>query len=257
MATTTSSTGTEFSADEFASQVEGEKVPPGLGPWKLARRRLRRNKVALFFGGLFLLIVVLCLLAPVYSSDVAHIGPNVQNIVGTGTNLNKCPPTCVNAQDIPVGPTWHSQYFFGADRLGRDVAVRLLYGGRNSLEIGAVATLITMVIALILGLISGYFRGVLDGFINRALDIIWAYPAVLLGVALGTVLAVGGIGPLHGTSLLVPALVIGIVYIPYVAKPVRGQVLVLREREFIDAARQQGLSNWRIIFSELRPNLGG
>jgi len=81
MATTTSSTGTEFSADEFASQVEGQKVPPGLGPWKLAGRRLRRNKVALFFGGLFLLIVVLCLLAPVYSSDVAHIGPNVQNIL--------------------------------------------------------------------------------------------------------------------------------------------------------------------------------
>jgi peptide/nickel transport system permease protein len=133
--------------------------------------------------------------------------------------------------------------------------VRLLYGGRNSLEIGAVATLITMVIALILGIVSGYFRGLADGVISRFLDVIWAYPAVLLGITLGTVLAVGGIGPLKGTTLMVPAVVIGVVYIPYVAKPVRGQVLQLREREFIDAARQQGLGHMRIMFSEILPNL--
>jgi peptide/nickel transport system permease protein len=242
MATTTS-TGTEFSDDEFASAVEGEEVPPGLGPWKLAGRRLRRNKVALFFGGLFLLIVILCLLAPVFSSDIAHIGPNSQNIVGS--NLNACPPTCVNAQSIPDGPTWHSQYFFGADSLGRDVAVRLLYGGRNSLEI----------LAVILGVIAGYFRGITDGVLSRVMDIIWAYPVLLLGLALGTILAVQGIGPLKSSSLLVPALVIGFVYIPYVGKPVRGQVLTLREREFIDAARQQGLSHFQIMFSEILPNL--
>jgi peptide/nickel transport system permease protein len=254
MATTTS-TGTEFSDDEFASALEGEKVPPGLGPWKLAARRLRRNKVALFFGALFLLIVIVCLLAPLYSSAVAHIGPNTQNIVGSGTVLNKCPPTCVNAQDIPVGPTWHSQYFFGADSLGRDVAVRLLYGGRNSLEIGAIATLITMILSIIIGLTAGYFRGIADGVLARIMDIIWAYPVLLLGIALGTILAVQGIGPLHSSSLFVPALVIGFVYIPYVGKPVRGQVLTLREREFIDAARQQGLSHFRIMFSEILPNL--
>ena len=102
---------------------------------------------------------------------------------------------------------------------------------------------------------AGYFRGIADGFISRGLDIIWAYPAVLLGITLGTVLAVGGIGPLHGTNLYVPAVVIGIVYIPYVAKPVRGQVLQLREREFIDAARQQGQSDWKIMFFEVMPNL--
>jgi peptide/nickel transport system permease protein len=252
MATTTS-TGTEFSADEFASAVEGEKVPPGLGPWRLAGRRLRRNKVSLFFGGLFLLIVVLCLLAPVYSSDIAHVGPDTQNIVGT--NLNSCPPTCVDTNQIPVGPTWHSAYFFGADSLGRDVAVRLLYGGRNSLEIGAIATLITILLAIVIGLSAGYFRGITDGILSRVMDIIWAYPVLLLGIALGTILAVQGIGPLKSSSLLVPALVIGFVYIPYVGKPIRGQVLTLREREFIDAARQQGLSNFKIMFSEILPNL--
>ncbi len=85
------------------------------------------------------------------------------------------------------------------------------------------ATIITMVLAIILGVIAGYFRGITDGFVNRGLDIIWAFPAVLLGLTLGTVLATGGIGPIKGTNLFVPAFVIGIVYIPYVAKPCAGR----------------------------------
>jgi peptide/nickel transport system permease protein len=253
---TTSASGTEFSGDVPAVVLaEGEELPPGLGPWRLAWRRLKRNKLALFFAGLFVVILVLCLLAPVYSQDIAHIGPATENITGTIKAGGKT-ENIVSVTGIPIGPTWQlSHYFLGADGLGRDTAVRLLYGGRTSLEIGAIATLITMVVALILGIVSGYFRGLADGIISRFLDVIWAYPAVLLGITLGTVLAVGGIGPLKGTTLLVPAVVIGVVYIPYVAKPVRGQVLQLREREFIDAARQQGLSHTQIMFSEILPNL--
>ena len=165
----------------------------------------------------------------------------------------------VSVTGIPIGPTWHSHFFLGADANGRDTAVRLLYGGRNSLEIGVVATLITMTLALILGIAAGYFRGITDGVISRLLDVIWAYPAVLLGVALGVSLAVGGINfglfTLSGNTLMVPAFVIGFVYIPYVAKPVRAQVLTLREREFVDAARQQGLGHFRIMVSEILPNL--
>ena len=238
-----------------ALAAEGEELPPGIGPYKLAWRRLRRNKMALFFGGLFLLIVVLCLLAPVYSHDIAHISPSDGNPTGT-VKVGGKTEFILSAQGIPIGPTWQlSHYFLGADGNGRDTAVRLLYGGRNSLEIGLVAMLITMVIALVLGIVAGYFRGIADGIINRALDVIWAFPAVLLGITLGTVLAVGGIGPLKSTTLLTTAIVIGIVYVPYVAKPVRGQVLTLREREFVDAARQQGLSHWRIMYSEILPNL--
>ena len=253
---TTSAPGTEFSDDLSAGFVDaGEDLAPGTGPWKLAWRRLRRNKVALFFGGVFLVIVVLCLLAPVYSQDIAHVSPSLGNITGT-VNVGGKTENIVSVTGIPIGPTWDpSHYFLGADTLGRDTAVRLLYGGRNSLEIGAVATLLTMVLALIVGVVAGYFRGIADGIISRVLDIIWAYPVLLLGITLGTVIAVGGIGPLKGTNLLVPAFVIGFVYIPYVAKPVRGQVLQLREREFIDAARQQGLSHARIMFSEIVPNL--
>jgi peptide/nickel transport system permease protein len=252
---TTSASGTDFSDSAPAgSTADGQALPAGIGPWALAWRRLRRNKTAMVFGGLFLLIVVLCLLAPVYSHDVAHIGPAAENITGT-IKVGGKTENIVSLTDIPIGPTWHSHYFLGADELGRDVAVRLLYGGRNSLEIGAVATLITMIFGTLLGLAAGYFRGLADGAIRGVLDVIWAYPAVLLGVTLGTVLAVGSIGPLHGTNLMVPAVVIGFVYIPYVAKPIRGQTLGLREREFVDAARQQGLSHLRIMGWEILPNL--
>ncbi|HEX5195435.1 MAG TPA: ABC transporter permease [Solirubrobacteraceae bacterium] len=248
--------GTSFSdAVSGSYDSDAQDLPPGVGPWKLAWRRLRRNKVALFFGFIFVLLVVVCLLAPVYAHDIAHTSPNAEaGLTATVKVGGKVKPV-VNSIGIPIGPTWHAKYFFGADINGRDTAVRLLYGGRNSLEIGAVATIITMVLATFFGVLAGFYRGWWDAVITRFADVIWAYPAVLLGITLGTVFATGGIGPIHGTFLLAPAIVVGIVYIPYVLKPVRAQVLQLREREFIDAARQQGLSSTQIMFRELLPNI--
>ncbi|HLI58177.1 MAG TPA: ABC transporter permease [Solirubrobacteraceae bacterium] len=247
--------GTELTLDLEGALEEGLDLGPGASPWRLAWRRLRRNHVALFFGVLFLVIVVMCLLAPVYAQDIAHHNPDVGNITGTVKIGNKT-ENIVSATGIPIGPTWSfTKYFLGADANGRDTAVRLLYGGRNSLLIGAEATIITMVIAIVLGLIAGYFRGITDGIISRCMDILWSIPALLLGITLGTMIAVGGIGPIKGNHLWIPSIVIGIVYIPYVAKPIRGQVLQLRERDFIDAARQQGLSHTRIMFGEILPNL--
>jgi peptide/nickel transport system permease protein len=255
---TGTATGTEFSGEiPPALHAEGQAVQPGVGPYKLAWRRLRRNRVALAFGAIFLLIVVLCVLAPVYANDIAHSGPNTEHVsekVKVGGQLKDV----VSTIGIPIGPTWHSRFLLGADGNGRDVAVRLLYGGRNSLEVGLLATVITMLLATILGVVAGYFRGIGDGVIRAVLDIIWAYPAVMLGVAIGTVTAVSGLNlglfTVH-ESLVVPAVIIGVVYIPYVAKPIRGQVLQLREREFIDAARQQGLGHIRIMATELLPNM--
>ncbi len=217
-----------------------------------------RNRAALAFGGLFVAIVLLCLLAPVYARDVAHTGPNDNHITETvsvgGKRVDVVSPT-----GVPIGPTWKGRFLLGADSNGRDVAVRLLYGGRNSLEIAAVATLITIVLAVALGTLAGYMRGVTDGLLSRLFDLVWAYPAVLLGVALGVALAVGGLDlgvvTLHSGSLLLPALVIGVVFFPYVAKPLRAQVLSLREREFVDAARVQGLGPLRIMLGEILPNL--
>jgi peptide/nickel transport system permease protein len=247
--------GTELSAGVPAElPFEGADVQPGVGPYRLAWRRLLRNRGALAFGAVFLLIVVLCLLAPVYASDITHTGPNDNHITEMITVGGKH-ESVVSLIGLPIGPTWHAKFFLGADPNGRDLAVRLLYGGRNSLEVGAAATLLTMLLATIIGLVAGYFRGLTDGILTRGLDVIWAYPVYILGVALGVSLALGGIGPIHGNSLLVPAFVIGIVWVPYVARPIRGQVLGLREREFVDAARVQGLSHLRIMFSEILPNV--
>jgi peptide/nickel transport system permease protein len=251
--------GTKFTGDIAAAETLAEReARPGVGPYRLALRRLLRNRIALAFGSLFVVIAVLCLLAPVYANDIAHTGPNDPHITAT-VKIGGQVKNVVSPSDIPIGPTWHSHFFLGADNEGRDVAVRLLYGGRNSLQIGLLAALITLVLATGIGLVSGYFRGVVDGVLSRTMDLIWAYPAVLLGVALGTALVLGGLDlgivTLHGNSLLVPSLIIGVVYVPYVAKPLRGQVLGLREREYVDAARTQGMGSLRILVSEILPNV--
>jgi peptide/nickel transport system permease protein len=250
----TEATGTQFSSGDTPE----ENAPAGIGPYALAWRRLRRNRTALAFGGLFATVVVLCLLAPVYAQHIAHTTPSANHLteqVRVGGKLRDV----VSVDGIPIGPTWHGRFFLGADSNGRDVAVRLLYGGRNSLEIAGVATSITMILATIIGVAAGYFRGWVDGILARILDVLWAYPVVILGVALGVTLAVGGLNlglfQLKGNSLMVPAVIIGVIYVPYVAKPVRGQVLSLREREFIDAARALGLGNLRIMATEIAPNV--
>jgi peptide/nickel transport system permease protein len=236
--------------------------PAGASPWRLALRRLRRNRVALGFLGLFVLIVVFVLAAPLWATDVAETGPNkthtLQKIEVDGEKRD-----VVNPEGKPIGPVWlggGGKFFLGADsRLGRDEMVRLMYGGRTSLFIGIVSALLTTVLATLLGLLSGYYRGWRDTVISRALDVVWAFPVLLLAIALGLVLAVGGlqIGPLHlsGGSIWIPILIIGFVSTPYMARPLRGEVLALREKEFVEAAVAQGAGSLRIMFGELLPNL--
>jgi peptide/nickel transport system permease protein len=245
-----------------ASEPHSETVAGGGNPWRLAARRLRRNRVALGFLGLFVLIVAFVLAAPLWADHVAHTGPNdthtLQKIEVDGEKRDVVAPT-----GQPIGPVWlgaDGRFFLGADgRLGRDEMVRLMYGGRNSLFIGIVSALITTLLATILGLLSGYYRGWTDTAISRAMDVVWAFPVLLLAIALGLVLAVGGlqIGPIHlsGGSIWIPILIIGIVYTPYMARPIRGEVLSLREKEFVEAAVAQGAGPLRIMFSELLPNL--
>jgi peptide/nickel transport system permease protein len=230
------------------------RQPAAIGPWRLAGRRLRRNYVALFFFAVLVVIVLLCLLAPVYADHVAGIGPNTNNITGT-VSVNGTQQDIVSLTGVPVGPTWGAHYLLGADTNGRDLAVRLLYGGRASLLIGAVATAIIMILGTLVGLLAGYLRGVVDFILRPLMELIWSFPVVILGVALGTALALGGIGPVKGNSLYIPALIIGVVYVPYLGKPIRGEVLRLREQDFVDAARVQGMGPWRIMFSEILPNV--
>jgi peptide/nickel transport system permease protein len=244
----------------WEEEAERERVH-GLGPWKLGLRRLRRNKVALLFGLLFVLLVMACALAPVWADKVAKTTANANHLSDTITVDGK-EKNVVGLDGVPIGPQWlkaDGKFFLGADRNGRDIMVRLLYGGRNSLVIGITAALITTFLSIILGVVAGYFRGSSDAIIRALLDVLWSFPVIILGTALGVALALGGlkIGPIHiaGDSLIIPILIIGMVYVPYMARPVRGQVLSLREKEFVEAARAQGAGPIRIMFSEVLPNL--
>jgi peptide/nickel transport system permease protein len=237
--------------------VSAEEIR-GRSPWYLAWLRMRRNRVGLAFGVLFLLIVLACLAAPLWADHVAHTGPNENHI--TDKLLIDGQETYVVSPDgTPVGPGLHGRYLLGADQNGRDVMVRLLYGGRTSIYIGVVAAIVTTVFAVLVGLLCGYYRGWIDAILSRVMDVVWAFPVLLLGIALGTALALGGlkIGALvvAGDSLWIPILIIGLVYVPYMARPIRGEILALREKEFVEAAVAQGKGSLRIMFSELLPNV--
>jgi peptide/nickel transport system permease protein len=239
-------------------ELEASHAPSGTSPWALAWRRLRRNKVSLAFGALFVALVLSALAAPLWANHVADTTPDRNNVSGTITKDGE-EVDIVSVEGVPIGPTWQKKYFLGADSNGRDVMVRLLYGARNSLFIGITASLITILLAVILGVTAGFFRGWTDAVISRGFDVMWAFPVLLLGVALGVSLAIGGLslGPIQfqSGSLWIPTLIIGVVGVVYLARPIRGQVLALREKEFVEAARAQGSGNVRIMFSELLPNI--
>jgi peptide/nickel transport system permease protein len=232
------------------------------GPWSLAYRRLRRNRFALAALALFVLIVAFVLAAPLWAEHVAHTGPNTTHTTEKIV-VDSEAREVVDVEGKPIGPVWFGaggEFFLGADSgLGRDEMVRLMYGGRTSLFIGLTSALITTLLATVLGLLAGYFGGRTDSVISRALDLIWSFPVVLLGIALGTALAVGGlkIGPLEmaGNSLWIPILIIAVVMTPYMARPIRGEVMALREKEFVEAAVSQGAGSLRIMFGELLPSL--
>ncbi len=263
-------TAAELAAEEGGSTIEGKS------PWVLAGRRLRRNYVALGSLGVFILIVLACMLAPLYTSHVSHLTPNDENASGyihengqripiishSHSSFGKNGEVHLTPGGIPIGPQWGASgapYFFGADGLGRDVGTRLLYGGRNSLQVGLVASVITTLLSIILALVAAYFGSAPDWIISRFFDLIWAFPVVLLGIALGTALSIDGFHHwginIAAGSLWIPTLVIAFVFIPYIGRPLRGQVLALRNREFVEASTAQGASSLRIMFTELLPNI--
>ncbi len=245
----------------MAVEPIADAAPTG-SPWRLAWRRLRGNRVALGFLGLFALIVAFALAAPLWANEVAHTEPNTTHTLQK-VEVDGEVREVVDPEGRPIGPLWFDaggEFFLGADgRLGRDEMVRLMYGGRVSLFIAFASALITTLLATVLGLLAGYYRGWTDTVISRALDVVWAYPVMLLAIALGLSLAVGGldVGPLHFSSgsIWIPILIIGVVYVPYMARPIRGEVLSLREKEFVEAAVAQGAGPLRVMLGELLPNL--
>jgi peptide/nickel transport system permease protein len=264
-----------FDSAALLASEEHEVTIVGRSPWYLAWRRLRRNWLALASLGLFFAIVIACALAPVYAHHVAHTGPNdvhvgekvrvdgkLRDVIGGGSFYDVNTGKFVVKAPTYLGPTWwhaDGRFVLGTDNLGRDVAVRLLYGGRNSLMIGIGSALICTLLALTLALLAGYYRGGCDWLISRFFDIIWAFPVLLLAIAISSALSINGFHhfgiSIEPGSLWIPTLVISYVLIPYIGRPIRGQILSLREKEFVEAAIGQGAGPLRVMFSDLLPNV--
>ncbi len=238
---------------------------PARGPWSTALRKLRQDHAAMAALLLLAAIVAACVLAPAYARFVANTDPFSSNVSGTITTAGQESPVMVPEEGglglglTPIGPTWQGQYFLGSDAQGRDVMARLLYGGRSSLFIASVATLICLVFAGLIGVLAGFSGGIVDAVLSRLLDVLWAFPIYLLAISLSIVLISQGIqiGPItiSSNSLALPILIIGIVYMPYVARPIRGQVLSLKRSDFVLAARALGVSPLRILVRDILPNI--
>lgn len=235
------------------------------GPWATALRRLFRDRAAVVALFVFLLVVVLCLLAPAYAAW-AHTDPftstldAVLKIDGHDVPVMEQSTEGLGLGYTPIGPTWQlGNYFLGADNQGRDVMARLLYGGLNSLFIAGMATVVTLFFATLIGLAAGFFGGLTDTLLSRFLDILWAFPVYLLAISLSIVLISQGLNlgiiTIESGSLWLPIFIIGVVYVPYVARPIRGQVLALRESEFVLAAIGLGVPSHRILLRDILPNV--
>jgi peptide/nickel transport system permease protein len=241
----------------MAGSSAAEPVAAGL--WSASWRAIRSSWAGRLSLVTLLVILLSSLGAPLWAAHVAHTGPFANHLsdqIRIGGELRDV----VSLDGIPIGPTFQGRYFLGADGNGRDVMVRLLYGGRNSLQIALVATAFTVFFGTLLGVVAGFFRGWVDSVISRFMDVLQSTPIILLGIALGVATALGGLNigfvKIAGDSLLLPSMIIGVLQVVYVARPVRGIVLSLRERPFVEAARAQGATNARIIRREILPNLG-
>jgi peptide/nickel transport system permease protein len=212
-------------------------------PLELFWRRIRDDKVALTAAAFIILLVLCAIFAPLIIKLVGTTGPTEQN------------PQALDSFGTPTGPS--SAHPFGVDQLGRDVFARVLYGARVSLEVAIIATALSVTIGVIVGMVAGYFRGWVDTALSRLIDVLLAFPILLLAIGLASACSLGN-GCLGGAikpGLTVVIFVIAFVNWTYIARIIRGQVLSLREKEFVDASRSLGASNRRIIFREMLPNL--
>jgi peptide/nickel transport system permease protein len=214
-------TDTTVAKIHLSEAVVPERASRGL--WRDALRRLFRHRLAMF--GLAILLVTLIL---------ALFGPNIAGY----------PPDQMDFKARFAPPSL--QHPFGTDDFGRDTFTRIAYGARVSLLVGVIAVSLAATVGTVLGLLAGYSNRIADEAIMRSMDVLYAFPAVLLAIA---VLAALGKGV--GNAMIA----IGIVYIPIFARITRGEVLRIRNEEYITAARSLGAGHPRILFRHILPNI--
>src|SRR3954470_10336216 len=216
---------------DTAPETAAAKIQ-GRSPWKLAFERLRRDRAAVLCAVVIVLIVLMAIFAPLFSAITGH-PPNHQYF-DTGLTLD--------GQPRPPNST----FWLGTDDVGRDVLVRIAYGARVSLIVGVAATFLTVTIGTVVGLAAGYFGKIVDTILARLIDVMLSIPFLLFAISLASVFQ---------PSLTIVIVVLGIFGWSSVARIVRGQVLSVREREYIEAARAMGASPWRIMFVDILPNV--
>ena len=222
--------------------LEGEGDVAAKSPLQLFWRRFRQDRVALAALGFIVFLVIIAIAAPLVVDVLGLPSPNTQNL-----NLT-------DAFGSPLGPS--SAHPFGVDQLGEDVMSRVIYGARVSLIVGIVGTAIATVIGVSLGVMAGFYRGWVDTAFSRVTDVVLSIPILLLGLGIGAACSVrgclgGAVQPGLGELLFL----ISLASWTYMYRIVRGLVLSLREREFVEASRALGASNARIMFREILPNL--
>ena len=215
--------------------IEPAKRIEGRTPTQLALARIRKDRVAVASFFFIIFLVLVAVFAPLIVKVVAH-APNDTSLYDRMTN----------SFGNPNGPNVKLHFWFGADNFGRDLFSRVLYGARVSLIVGVVATGLALSIGVVVGMVAGFYRGWIDTALSRLMDILLSIPFLLLALALVSVFR---------PSLGIIIFVIAFVTWTYIARVIRGQVLSLREKEFVEAARSLGASNLRIIFREILPNL--
>jgi peptide/nickel transport system permease protein len=220
--------------DEQAGEIspEAARKIQGRSPWRLAFERLRRDRAAMISLIIIGLIVLMAIFAPVFASVTGH-PVNKQYFIGGLT---------IDGQ--PVSP--NGTFWLGTDDVGRDVLVRIAYGARISLIVGVVATFFTVFIGTVVGLAAGYFGKIVDTVLARLIDVMLSIPFLLFAISLASIYQAG---------LTVVIFVLAVFSWSSVARIVRGQVLSLREREYVEAARSLGAGAWRIMFVDILPNV--
>lgn len=217
---------------EAGDGVDVEVEVAARTPAQLAWSRLRHDKVALASAIAIVGVIVVAIAAPVFATITGH--PVNEQFRSTG----------LSPAGIPVGP--RREFPLGTDKLGRDLLVRLAYGARISLLVGAIATFAAVVIGTTIGLAAGFMRGWVDRVLSWLIDTTLSLPFLLFAISL-----VSLVGPGLGVTV---AVIVLFTWCP-IARVVRGQTLGLREREFVEAARSLGASRLRIMFTDVLPNL--
>ena len=215
----------------------------GRTPFQLFWERFREDRVALVALGFIVFEILVAVFAPWIVQLLGH-PPNAQY-----------PGTLDPTFGTPTGPS--REFLFGVDTVGRDVFARVVYGARVSLEVALVATVLSVGLGVVAGLLAGFHRGTVDTAISRLIDITLAFPILLLALGIASSCSIGngcvGGAVKPGLSTVIVAIVV--VNWTYIGRIIRGQVLSIREKEYVDASRALGASNRRIILKEILPNL--